>query len=127
MASEDSAYKDDVAPEVGSPFRPLYDDRIHYSGQPIALVIAEESEIARFATSLVRVTYEEAAHVTDVFSHRDRDVVLEPGSNMLCPAAGTRCSGSGLCRGPGASPGPSITSADRASQSDGAIRFHCDL
>src|SRR5579872_2071251 len=44
MASEDSAYKDDVAPEVGSPFRPLYDDRIHYSGQPIALVIAEESE-----------------------------------------------------------------------------------
>jgi xanthine dehydrogenase YagR molybdenum-binding subunit len=85
MASEDSAYKDDVAPEVGSPFRPLYDDRIHYSGQPIALVIAEESEIARFATSLVRVTYEEAAHVTDVFSHRDRDVVLEPGSNMFAP------------------------------------------
>ena len=27
MASADSAYKDDVAPE-GSPFRPLYDDRI---------------------------------------------------------------------------------------------------
>ena len=37
MASDDSAYKDDVAPE-GSPFRPLYDDRILFSGQPIALV-----------------------------------------------------------------------------------------
>jgi xanthine dehydrogenase YagR molybdenum-binding subunit len=85
MASEDNAYKDDVAPEVGSPFRPLYDDRISFSGQPIALVIAEESEIARFATSLVRVTYEEAAHVTDVLSHRDGDVVLKPGSNMFAP------------------------------------------
>src|SRR5207244_1185828 len=46
MASTDSAYKDDVAPE-GSPFRPLYDERILFSGQPIALVIAEASEIAR--------------------------------------------------------------------------------
>ena len=41
MPSADSAYKDDVAPE-GSPFRPLYDDRIWFSGQPVALVVAEE-------------------------------------------------------------------------------------
>ena len=60
-----SAYKDEVAPE-GSPFRPLYDDRIMFSGQPIALVVAEEPEIARFAASLVRVEYDEEAHVTDV-------------------------------------------------------------
>ena len=60
MASADSAYKDDVAPE-GSPFRPLYDDRIWFSGQPIALVVAEEPEIARFAASLVRVEYTEEA------------------------------------------------------------------
>src|SRR5919108_426733 len=70
MASADSAYQDDVAPE-GSPFRPLYDDRIWFSGQPIALVVAEESEIARFAASLVRVEYEKEAHVTDL--HRQRD------------------------------------------------------
>jgi xanthine dehydrogenase YagR molybdenum-binding subunit len=31
MASTDSAYKDDMAPN-GSPFRPLYDDRIMFSG-----------------------------------------------------------------------------------------------
>src|SRR6478736_8953284 len=37
MASDDSAYKDDVAPE-GSPFRPLYGDRISFGFQPIALV-----------------------------------------------------------------------------------------
>ena len=54
MRGADSAYKDDVAPE-GSPFRPLYDERIWFSGQPIALVVAVESEIARFAASLVRV------------------------------------------------------------------------
>jgi xanthine dehydrogenase YagR molybdenum-binding subunit len=65
MASADTAYKDDLAPE-GSPFRPLYDDRIWFSGQPVALVIAEEPEIARFAASLVRVQYEEVAHVTDM-------------------------------------------------------------
>ena len=56
MAGADSAYKDDVAPE-GSPYRPLYDDRVWFSGQPVALVVAEEQEIARFAASLVRVEY----------------------------------------------------------------------
>ena len=57
MAGTDKAYKDDVAPG-GSPFRPLYDDKIKFNGQPIALVVAEEWEIARFAASLVRVEYE---------------------------------------------------------------------
>ena len=50
MADADKAYKDDVAPD-GSPFRPLYDDRIMFNGQPIALVVAETSEVARFAAS----------------------------------------------------------------------------
>src|SRR5262249_3124792 len=43
LASDDKAWKDDVAPEQGSPFRPLYDDRVLFSGQPIALVVAEEA------------------------------------------------------------------------------------
>lgn len=58
--STDSAYKDETAPK-GSPFRPLYDDRIMFSGQPIALVVAEEPEIARFAASLVHAEYDEPA------------------------------------------------------------------
>src|ERR1700751_112045 len=62
MASADSAYKDDVAPE-GSPSRPLYDDRILFSGQPVALVVAQEPEIARFGASLVHLEYEQEAHV----------------------------------------------------------------
>ncbi len=71
MADSSEAYKDDVAPEKGSPFRPLYDDRIVFSGQPIALVLAEEWEIARFAASLVRIEYEQEAHATDLHAQRD--------------------------------------------------------
>jgi xanthine dehydrogenase YagR molybdenum-binding subunit len=88
MASAEDAYKDDVAPE-GSPFRPLYDDRIRFSGQPIALVVAEEPEIARFAASLVRVEYTEEAHITDVRARRDAAVAVEPpaspGENPFAP------------------------------------------
>src|SRR3979411_3156440 len=54
MASTASAYKDEVAPG-GSPFRRLYDATLRFNGQPIALVVAEEAEIARFAASLIRV------------------------------------------------------------------------
>jgi xanthine dehydrogenase YagR molybdenum-binding subunit len=75
MADTDDAYKDDVAPD-GSPFRPLYDDRIVFSGQPIALVLAEEWEIAHFAASLVRVEYDEEAHVTDLQRQRDEAFAL---------------------------------------------------
>lgn len=69
MAAEPDAYKDDVAPD-GSPFRPLYDDRILYNRQPVALVLAEEWEIARFAATLVRVEYEREEHVTDLQARR---------------------------------------------------------
>ncbi|MBV9116093.1 MAG: xanthine dehydrogenase family protein molybdopterin-binding subunit [Acetobacteraceae bacterium] len=84
MAGADSDYKDDVAPE-GSPYRPLYDDRILFSGQPLALVVAEEPEVARFAASLVRVDCDEEAHATDVFRERGAAVALEPGSNPFAP------------------------------------------
>ena len=77
MADNDLAYTDDVAP-LGSPFRPLYDNRIMFNGQPIALVVAETSEVARFAASLVRVEYEKQAHVTDVYHRRDAAIPVKP-------------------------------------------------
>jgi xanthine dehydrogenase YagR molybdenum-binding subunit len=77
MAKTDRAYSDATAPK-GSAFRPLYNDRILFSGQPIALVVAEEPEIARCAASLVRVEYGEEAHVTDIFGRRDQAIALEP-------------------------------------------------
>ena len=84
MASADSAYDDDTAPE-GSPFRPLYNDRIWFNFQPVALVVAEKPEIARFAAALVRVEYEEQAHVTDLHRQRDKAFALEPGKNHSAP------------------------------------------
>jgi xanthine dehydrogenase YagR molybdenum-binding subunit len=74
LAASDKAYNDEVAPP-GSPFRPLYDDKIRFSGQPVALVVAEEFEIARFAASLVRVEYETRRHVTDFDAQRARATV----------------------------------------------------
>ncbi len=77
MAATSAAYKDDVAPETGSPFRPLYDDKILFSEQPIALVLAEEWEIARFAASLVRVAYKKQAHSTDLYAQREKAFVVK--------------------------------------------------
>lgn len=85
MADNDKAYKDDVAPEVGSPFRPLYDDRILFAGQPIAVVVAEDWETANFAASLIRVDYRSEEHVTDVFSPRASTTEVKPGSNNYAP------------------------------------------
>ncbi|AKT44105.1 xanthine dehydrogenase family protein molybdopterin-binding subunit [Chondromyces crocatus] len=65
LAWFDNSYRDDDAPG-GSPFRPLYDDRIVYSGQPIALVVASTPEIARYAASLLRVTYQREVHEVDL-------------------------------------------------------------
>jgi xanthine dehydrogenase YagR molybdenum-binding subunit len=80
MADNDQAYKDDVAP-AGSPFRPLYDNRIMFNGQPIALVVAETSEIARFAASLVRVEHETDAHITDVYRGREAGIPVPAPTN----------------------------------------------
>ncbi len=85
MARADAAYKDDVAPDNGTPFRPLYDDRIRFSGQPVALVVANEPEAARFAASLVRVTYDAETPGTDLHRQRDRVVPLKPGSGPFGP------------------------------------------
>lgn len=38
-------------------FLPLQDDRLHYNGQPLAVVIADTTELARYAASLVAVRY----------------------------------------------------------------------
>jgi xanthine dehydrogenase YagR molybdenum-binding subunit len=82
MASTDSGYKDELAPE-GSPFRPLYDDKIMFSGQPIALVVADYSDIARFAASLVQVDYDKDQHVTDVYRQRDAATPVKSPSNPI--------------------------------------------
>src|SRR4029077_20924519 len=82
LPDNDQAYKDDVAPD-GSPFRPLYDGRILFNGQPIALVVAETSEIARFAASLVHVEYQQEPHVTDLYRQRDVAIPVATPTNPM--------------------------------------------
>jgi xanthine dehydrogenase YagR molybdenum-binding subunit len=71
LASSDKKYGDEVAPP-GSPFRPLYDNQVRFSGQPVALVVAEDAETARFAASLVRIDYDQRTHITDFQASRGR-------------------------------------------------------
>src|SRR5919199_3082647 len=66
----DMSYKDLDAPP-GSPFRPLYDEKIKYNGQPVALVVADTFELARYASTLVHIKYEEESHETDIQQHTD--------------------------------------------------------
>jgi len=67
----DLFYKDMTAPS-GSPFKPFHSDGVLYSGQPVALVLAETFEAARYAASLVRVSYNEQPHETSLLAHLDR-------------------------------------------------------
>lgn len=60
----DRSYRDQVAPP-GEPFRAFYDDKILFSFQPVALVLAETLEAARAAAALVRIEYQTEEHQTD--------------------------------------------------------------
>jgi xanthine dehydrogenase YagR molybdenum-binding subunit len=77
LGQSDQSYTDQVAPP-GSPFRPLYDDEIRYSAQPVALVVAKNFELARYAASLVRVEYEGEAHATDLKEKRGAAYIPRP-------------------------------------------------
>lgn len=65
MRSAGLFYKDMTAP-AGKPFRPLFDDTVLYSGQPVALVLAETFEAAREAAGRVRVQYDVEEHDTNL-------------------------------------------------------------
>lgn len=69
IASYDEAFADADAAD-GSPFRPLYNDRVLYSGQPLALVIADNLELARHAGSLVQIEYASEAFDTDLIAQQ---------------------------------------------------------
>jgi xanthine dehydrogenase YagR molybdenum-binding subunit len=93
LADADAKYQDDVAPP-GSPFRPLYDDKIRYSGQPIALVVAEELETARYAATLLRIDYEREDPLTDFEQARAKAYVPPKKRDGISPpsddAGGTK-------------------------------------
>src|SRR5919107_4855272 len=60
-------------------FRALQSDKIFFNMQPVALVIAETYEQARYAARLVKVAYNAEKHVTDTESVRGRARVPKQG------------------------------------------------
>lgn len=75
----DLLYADMDAPP-GQVFKPLYDDKILYNNQPIALVIAKDFETARYAATKLIIEYKEEAFETvvskNLASARDAKVGL---------------------------------------------------
>ncbi len=61
-----------VQPQVGDPLTPLQNDRIYFSDQPIAVVVAETLEQAEHAATLIRVTVDEEPADTDLEAARKR-------------------------------------------------------
>jgi xanthine dehydrogenase YagR molybdenum-binding subunit len=58
----------------------MQDDRVHWNGQPVALVLAETQEQADHAQSLIRVTYEQENPVTALAAAKANGT--EPGVFM---------------------------------------------
>ena len=67
----DFQYADMDAPP-GIVFKPLKDNEIKYNGQPIALVVAETFELARYAAAKIKVVYEEEKFETDLKTNLDK-------------------------------------------------------
>jgi xanthine dehydrogenase YagR molybdenum-binding subunit len=77
LAQSDESYTDELAPP-GSPFRPLHDGEIRFSAQPIALVVADNLELARYAATLIRIDYESEPHATDLKDKREAAYIPKP-------------------------------------------------
>ena len=65
----------DISDERGSTsvskaqIKTFTDDKIYFNGQPIVLVIANTFERAKYAASLVKITYQQEDHQTKIASH----------------------------------------------------------
>src|SRR5688572_27502071 len=65
--------------EQDKSFRALQSDRIYFNMQPVALVVAETYEQARYAARLVKASYDVERHVTDTEAVRERARVPSKG------------------------------------------------
>jgi xanthine dehydrogenase YagR molybdenum-binding subunit len=64
----------------GQTYLPLQDDKIHYAGQPVALVVAETLDQAAYAGTLINITYESEQSV--VFEPQMASGAIEPPQRM---------------------------------------------
>jgi xanthine dehydrogenase YagR molybdenum-binding subunit len=74
----------------GESFFPLQDERVHYAGQPVALVLAESLESAAYGASLIRIDYEPLPSLTTLEQGRDHAFEPERLFGGLMPARNER-------------------------------------
>ncbi|MBO9659846.1 MAG: xanthine dehydrogenase family protein molybdopterin-binding subunit, partial [Chitinophagaceae bacterium] len=85
LAWFDLQYIDMDAPP-GIVFKPLYDEEIKFNGQPLALILANDFETARYASTLIRIKYEEELFETLLTEHLDKARTPKKGfASMLKP------------------------------------------
>jgi len=60
---------------VGQPHRVFYNDKVVFNGQPVAMVIADTFERARYAASLIKIQYAKEEHTTDFEKNLDKAVL----------------------------------------------------
>jgi xanthine dehydrogenase YagR molybdenum-binding subunit len=77
-------------PAPGETFFPMQDDVIHYTGQPVAIVVADSLEQARYAATLIRVAYVEAPPTATIAQGRDQAYEPERIFGGLMPARTAR-------------------------------------
>ena len=71
----------DMAAAAGEHFKPLHNAKIMFWGQPIALVVADTFEGARYAASLLEIAYEEEAFQTDL--KQSLSLAHKPGNKLV--------------------------------------------
>lgn len=64
-------------------FLPMESADVRYAGQPVALVVADTPELAEHAASLVKVTYDEASHETELATQLARARKAEGSKDIV--------------------------------------------
>jgi xanthine dehydrogenase YagR molybdenum-binding subunit len=80
----DRNYADEDQPP-GSPFRPFYSNEIQFNMQPVAFVVAETFELARYAASLIKVSYKETSFQTGFKAHQEHAFEPKKGKSGWKP------------------------------------------
>ena len=91
LAFTDKKDKDEMSPN-GTTWRALYTDKVMFSGQPIALVVAESYEQARFAARLIKATYAAEKSATDTLNMLSK-AYEPPPDNPTNPPKGPKMRG----------------------------------
>ncbi len=67
----------------GKEFKLFQNDEIYFDHQPVAMVIANSLEQARFAASLIKIKYKKTTHQTDIHQNLDEAVTPDKPADYL--------------------------------------------